>query len=377
MLEVRASGGKTFYQRYRDKWGRERQYKIGTASILSVIEARDKGRRVHAEALLGADDSQNRKQQLKAVPTFSRFITETYLPFARSSKRSWRTDETVLRIHILPTIGRLTIDQVSNTHVAKILNRMRQCGYASGTTNRVLVLFRFIFNLARNWGVAGVGKNPSEGFRTAPDVCRERFLTNLEAQRLLTVLADDENQVAAKAIRLLLLTGARRNEITQARWEYVDWEKNTLLVPVSKTGRPRLITLNAPAVDVLLSIARTRSNKFIFPSPVTGRPCPSLHFPWLRVRRKAGLENVRLHDLRHSFASFLVNNGVSLFIVQGLLGHSQPRMTQRYAHLHQQTLLQAAEVMGVALNCAKTSPYGGPTSSAGPGSSEPVQTRSF
>ncbi len=209
--------------------------------------------------------------------------------------------------------------------MADLLRGLRDSGYASGTTNRVLVLLRFIYNTAKKWGIPGATDNPTVGFVTEPDVCRQRFLSRDETQRLVAALDVDDNQVAAKAIKLLLLTGARRNEITKARWEYVDWDSRTLLVPVSKTGRPRLITLNGPAVDLLRSITPVSGNPFIFPSATTGRPSPSLHFPWLRIRKRSRLLDVRLHDLRHSFASFLVNEGVSLYVVQGLLGHSQPR----------------------------------------------------
>ena len=209
----------------------------------------------------------------------------------------------------------------------------------------MLILLRFVFNLANKWGVPGSANNPTSGLKTAPDVCRERFLTTEEAQRLLSTIEKDENRVAAQSIKLLLLTGARRNEITHAKWEYVNWEKRTLLVPHSKSGRSRLIQLNSAALDVLHAVPRHSTNEFIFPSPVTGQPSPSLHFPWSRIRKKSGLVNFRLHDLRHSFASFLVNNGVSLYVVQGLLGHTQARTTQRYAHLVNDTLSNAAEVI--------------------------------
>ena len=116
-------------------------------------------------------------------------------------------------------------------------------------------------------------------------------------------------------------------------------------MPRAKSGRPRSIHLNSAALDLLRAIERTDGNPFIFPSPVTGRPSPSLHFPWWRIRERAGLLDVRLHDLRHSFASFLVNQGVSLYVVQGLLGHTQARTTQRYAHLANDTLADAAEVV--------------------------------
>jgi len=345
MLEVRCSGGKTFYQRYRDSRGRERQFKIGSAHVLSLAQARRKARTISASALLG-NDPQQRRKELRQIPTLDVFVRKSYLPFAKSAKRSWQTDETVLRIHILPKFGRLPMDQIASQAIGDLLQRMRDDGYAPGTVNRVLILLRYVFNLAHRWGVPGVGQNPTAGIKTAPDVCRERFLTAEEVQQLLAALKADENQVAARAIHLLLLTGARRNEITQARWEYVDWEKKTLLVPRSKTGRRRLVSLNSQALGVLHAIERAPGNPYIFPSPITGRPCASLFFPWSRIRAAAGLNDVRLHDLRHTFASFLVNNGVSLYVVQGLLGHTQVRTTQRYAHLADDTLRDAAELVG-------------------------------
>ncbi len=360
MLEVRGSGGKTFYQRYRDRRGRERQFKIGPAGVISLLQARRKGREILAQALLGTDPHEARRE-LRAIPTLRALVQDKYIPFVMDAKRSWRTDETILRIHVLPALGRRHLDEIDSRDIAELLRRLRQNGYATGTTNRVLVLLRYLYNLAKKWGVPGANDNPAASLKTAPDVCRERFLSVEEAQRLLAALAADDNQVAAKAIKLLLLTGARRNEITRARWDYVDWERRTLLVPVSKTGRSRVIALNAAALQLLRSIDRTPHNPFVFPSGVTGRPCPSLHFPWLRIRRRAKLLDIRLHDLRHSFASFLVNEGVSLYVVQGLLGHTQPRMTQRYAHLAQQTLLDAAEIVPAALGRLNGAGMGGAT----------------
>lgn len=349
MLEVRASGGKTYYQRYTDDHGRERQFKIGLADVITLEQARRQARTVHAHAVLG-DDPQARRRELRATPTISAFVAERYLPHVKSYKRSWQTDETMLRIHILPAIGNLAADEVTTEAVADLLDTMRAAGYSSGTTNRALVLVRYLFNLGRKWKVPGMSQNPTLGLSTAPDVQRDRFLTPEETQRLIAAIHADENRTAARAILLLLLTGGRRNEITQAKWEYVNWQKRTLLVPLSKSGKPRAIALNAQALELLRAIPRVDGNAYIFPSELTGRPSPSLYFPWDRIRERAGLYSVRLHDLRHSYASFLVNQGISLYVVQGLLGHAHARTTQRYAHLAQETLLDAAQVVGTIVS---------------------------
>ncbi len=354
MLEVRASGGKTFYQRYVDSHGRERQFKIGPADVITLEQARRQARTILAHAVLG-DDPQARRRELRATPTIAAFVAERYLPHVKSYKRSWPTDETMLRIHIRPALGTLAADEVTTEEVSELLERMRAAGYSSGTTNRALVLISYLYNLGRKWKVDGMSQNPTIGLSTAPDVQRDRFLSAEETQRLILSINADENRVAAQAIMLLLLTGARRNEITQAKWEYVNWQRRSLLVPLSKSGKPRAIALNAHAIDLLQSIKRIDGNPYIFPSEVTGRPSPSLYFPWDRIRERAGLYSVRLHDLRHSFASFLVNQGVSLYVVQGLLGHSHARTTQRYAHLAQQTLLDAAEMVGTIVSGEHTS----------------------
>jgi integrase len=344
MLEVRASGGKTYYQRYTDERGRERQYKVGPADVLTLRQAKRKARQIKAQAILGGDP-QKERQERRSTPTLRAFIEDRYLPFVQTYKRSWRTDETVLRIHVLPHLGPLFLDEITTDRIIDIVTTMRGENYALGTIGRVIVILRYLFNLARKWSVLRANENPAAGMPVPPDVQRNRFLSQEETSRLVASIEADENITAAKSIRLLLLTGARRNEVTHAKWEHVDWEKGTLLVPMAKSGKPRIITLSVSAIALLASVKKLDGNPYIFPSPITGRPSASIFFPWNRIRKRAGLSDVRLHDLRHSFASYLVNAKEDLYVVQRLLGHAHARSTQRYAHLTTDTLAEATEVV--------------------------------
>jgi integrase len=344
MLEARASGGKTYYQRYTDERGREHQFKIGPADVLTLRQARRKAQQIKAEAILGGDPQQTR-QARRLIPTLRWFIEDRYLPFVKGYKRSWKTDETVLRIHVLPELGRYFLDEIKPEFIIELTNKMRGADYAPGSVGRVIIILRYVFNLAIKWKVVPPGTNPASGIPVPPDVQRSRYLSKEEAARLLASIRADENQIAAKAIMLLFLTGARRNEITQAEWSYVDWQQHTLFVPRSKNGHPRYIQLNSSAISLLKSVPRTDANPYIFPAATTSRPMPYLFFPWDRIRKRAGLQDFRLHDLRHSFASFVINSRDDLYEVQKLLGHSNPRTTQRYAHLSREKLAQAAEVM--------------------------------
>jgi integrase len=344
LIEIRCSGRKTYYQRYCDERGRERQFKIGRADALTAEQARRSARSILARAVLG-ENPQLRRQELRSIPSLAEFVAEKYLPFIKTYKRSWGTDETVLRIHALPSLGKMALDEITAEHIIALIARMRSDGYAVGTSNRVVMILRYMYNLAAKWKVPGVAANPTRGIELGQEAQRNRFLSRQEAQRLVDAITVDENRIAANAILLLMLTGARRNEITQAKWEHVLWTERKLLVPVSKSGKPRWIALSTSAMSLLDSIPQLAGCDHIFPSSITGRPCPSLWFPWRRIRARAGLQDVRLHDLRHSFASFLVNEGVSLYVVQALLGHANARTTQRYAHLASDTLTDATEIV--------------------------------
>lgn len=341
LLEVRSTGGKTYFARYTNERGRERHIKIGPADIITLAQARRKATRILAKVILG-EDLQQKRHELRQAPRFDEFVETTFVPFLRASKRSWQTDETMLRCHIAPRLGSLFLDEIEARHVGLVLEAMKAAGYATGTLNRALIVIRHALRLARKWGkLPAEASNPTAAFRCAPDVQRQTFLSTDEIGRLQEALDEEAiNPNAANAIRLLLLTGARRNEVLQARWANIDFANRILRVPYSKSGRARVVILNDSAMELLRGLPR--HNEYLFALEKTGKPPASLFFPWDRVRKRAGLSGVRLHDLRHTFASVLVNNGVSLYVVQKLLGHAHAKATQRYAHLSEITLKEAA-----------------------------------
>ena len=172
MLEVRASGGKTYYQRYTDERGRERQYKVGPADVLTLRQARRKAIQIKAQAILG-NDPQKERQERRSIPTLRTFVEERYIPFVQTYKRSWQTDETVLRVHVLRPLGPLFLDEITTEHIINIVATMRSNNYAPGTIGRVIVILRFLFNLARKWNVLRGNDNPAAGI---PVPCLEEMI---------------------------------------------------------------------------------------------------------------------------------------------------------------------------------------------------------
>ena len=203
--------------------------------------------------------------------------------------------------------------------------------------NKCLALLSKMFNMAERWGMRPDGTNPCrhvDKYRSQP---RERFLSEQELARLAEVLAEvagdgSETPFTVAAVRLLVFTGARLGEILSLRWEYVDFDNAMLFLPESKTGK-KVIYLSAPALEVLTNIPRIESNPYAICGEKDGAHLVNLQKPWTRIRKRAGLENVRIHDLRHSFASVAASGGLSLPMIGKLLGHTQAATTQRYAHL--------------------------------------------
>ena len=277
------------------------------------------------------------------------FVSSVYLPHIRLRKRSWRVDERIARQHLSPTFGARELADIQRHEVEDWLHGLSSGGLAPATCNRILAVFKTICSLAVMRGLLPTGQSPCAGVSPFKiHAQRERYLSRDEAQRLMRAL-EKSDRPEAFAIRLLLLTGARKSEVLKARWEHVRLDLRLLIVPLSKSGKPRHIPLSDEAITVIRSIPRQQGNPWLFPGHAPGKPLSDLYLLWNRLRRELGLADVRIHDLRHTFASFLVNAGHSLYEVQKLLGHGDPRTTMRYAHLGQASLVAAAQTVSACL----------------------------
>jgi integrase len=355
-LEVRATGGRTYYRRYRDSRGRIRQVKLGDERDLSLADARILSDKVGRQVAMG-EDPLEQKQIARTVPTFADFIADQYMPYVKSYKRSWDTDVSLLKNHLLPRFGKRYMDELTRQDIIKMHADRKASGAAAGSANRLLIMMRYIFNLALKWEVPGIKSNPCKGIPLMEENNKlERYLSVEEAQRLYEAVCKSENTMLKYIVPMLILTGARKREVLDAKWSDFDLSRRAWRIPITKSGKARHVPLSDGALTLLATMPRKSDCEWAFANPETGKPYVSIFCAWNTARKSVGLSDVRMHDLRHSFASLLINSGRTLYEVQHILGHTQVKTTQRYAHLSQDTLLAAANSATTALGAAMMPP---------------------
>lgn len=342
LLECRSTGGKTIYFKYADKFGRQRQQKIGRAQDISMAKARTVAQRLRSELVMGGDPGAA-KALAKAIPLY-RELSTMHLADAKIFQRSYSTTEMYVRRHIIPKWGKVRLNDIETRAVSQWLSEKRAEGLAPATVEKIRVIFGRSFALGARWGIPGADKNPTRGVSRKPlNNARERFLSAEEAARLRVAVAASQNTQLQHIVGLLLLTGARVRELLDARIEHVDIDRRTWLIPTSKTGKPRHVPLSKAALAIVEALPRFNDCPWLVPNPDTLKPYVSIKHGWQRAIKVAKLPGLRIHDLRHSAASFMVNSGVDLFAVGKVLGHASYQSTQRYAHLANDTLLAAVE----------------------------------
>lgn len=382
-VAVFASGKKAYVVQYRQH-GRSRRVSIGEHGRLTPDEARGQAKKLLGLAETGADPVEERRAA-RAVRTFAE-VAEDFRRLHVSAKRKSNTSdsyERVLRLYIMPAIGSKRIVDVRRSDVAKLHGTLGETPYQA---NKALALVSAIWNWAARRDEVALSDNPANGIERYPEQGRERFLTTEELTRLGAALAEGEtiglpydvdeskpnskhapkpenrrvklDPFAVAAIRLLILTGARLREILDAKWSEVDLERGVIFLADSKTGK-KPIYLSAAAQAVLADLPRIEGNPHIIAGAKDGAPRADLKKPWAAVRRAAGLDGVRLHDLRHSFASFGAGASLGLPIIGKLLGHSQAATTHRYAHLDADPLRRAVDTIGATIAAAMNGNKGG------------------
>ena len=347
-LEVRSTGSMTYALRYRDPHGKLRQHTIGNANDISFQQARTAAEKLRSRVVLGEDPSEERKTK-RTIPTLAEFTRDRYMPFVKGYKRSWDSDDSYLRNHILPKFGACHLDEIKQQAVIELHHGMRASGKAPATANRIVILLRYMYNLAKKWSIPGSESNPTIGVQLfETNNARERYLSTEETQRLVQVLQDSENTQLKYIVPMLLLLGCRKRELLDSKWQDFDLERRSWRIPMTKSGKSRHVPLSESVLNLLSQLPRWEGCPFVVPNPKTQLPYVSFFTAWDSARQKAGMPELRIHDLRHSAASFLINSNHSLYVVQKLLGHTQIKTTARYSHLAPETMLNAADAMANA-----------------------------
>ena len=344
-LRIQPTGHKTWIVKY-EQHGRQIKVTLGVAGDLSAEAARGQARAVLAAV---ATAGLPRPVVQKQAPTFDEYVEAFWADYARHWKPlTQTTNRRVIEKELRPIFGAMALDRIKRSDVMRWRDDMSG---RPGVFNRALPVLAGMLAYAEQLGHRPSGSNPCRRTPRYRRVLKERFLSAAEYRRLGAVLAmvATFEPAAVAAIRLLLLTGARASEILTLRWDYL--QPPRLHLPDSKTG-PKFIYLGSDAIAVLEAIPRRDGCPWVFPAGRGEGPLSTIYPEWEKIRRAATIPDVRLHDLRHSFASVAINAGVSLMLIGRLLGHSQPETTARYAHLEDRSVGEAAKRVSRSLGQA-------------------------
>jgi integrase len=342
-------GRGTYYLRYKNDAGKTCHKKIGRTTDISLADARSKAKTLRAEIALGGNPREDEKTA-KSIPTYATFMRKQYFPYIDMRKRSAKNDHQRSR-RIIEVFGDKRLNQITRQQIQQFHSDLRTSGLAPSTCDKHLALLRYSLNLAVNWGY--LDKCEAKGvplFNVDNQV--EHYLDENQLGNLLVAISNDPNRTVCNLVLFLLSTGARLMEAQMAKWEHVNIENRVWYLPSTNTKSKKVhsMPLNDTAIKVLRECES--DNEYVFVNERTGTAYNNIHKSWNRIRKAAGLPHLRLHDLRHNYASHLVNSGRNLYEVQRLLNHSTPIQTQRYARLSSRRLADASSAASDVIQAA-------------------------
>jgi integrase len=317
--------------RYRHA-GRDRLLTLGRHGVLTVQQARNQAGDALRSVTQGADPLADR-QDARDRLTVSEFAKLYMTRHAKPRKKSWKEDQRRLQKYIVPAWGARALDSIRRSDVAAMHARI---GEKSPTeANRTLALVSIMYSLAGEWGqIPETAPNPAARVRKFKEKSRDRWVTPAELPRLLEAIQAEESPHIRGLFLLYLLTGMRKSELLTLRWDAVDLDRREIRLGDTKQGRTHVVPLSPEAVEILDGLPHYLGNPHVFPSSnQPGEPTRYVHRPWVRIRERAGLQDVRLHDLRRTVGSWLATSGASLPLIGKVLGHSNASTTQVYARL--------------------------------------------
>lgn len=337
-IRITNKGAISFYLSYQ-KNGKRIKQKIGDYPVLNCATAKEIALNLKSDLSRGiVPQAASQASVIKTFAELARDVVEL-------KSKTWRPRvrdlfiKTYLQRHILPAFGKIDLSEITRRDIEKFHSSHSAHPI---NANRLLELIRSTLNQAVAWDL--IPKNPAIGIKPFPEHPRERYLNEEEIGKVIAALDSSPYQMQAKAIKLIMLTGSRRGEVLGARWQDFDLENGVWVKPhyLTKQKKSSAIPLSQQAIDLIKSLER--KSEFLFFNEKTKKPLGEARKFWASIQKQAGLKDVRIHDLRHTFASVLVNQGVPLETIGKLIGHSNIATTQRYSHLAKETLKNATEL---------------------------------